>query len=289
MTSETPIRTILVVGSGTMGWGIFRSFARPPFAALMLSRNPKLLPPLPAGTRAFQALPATAPDLIIECIPEKLELKAELFRRIGQAYGAAPIVASNTSGLPLEDLATAYGHPQKFLGMHYFQPAEAFPLVEVIRIPQTDDRAVESVVAALADAGKEALRINRPIQGFLINRLQHAILHEAYYLIEQGIVTAADVDKVARQLLGPRMCITGLIEQKDIGGLETHALAQRAIIPYLWHGSEPCRLVQDKYARGDLGLESGRGFYDWSDKDPAQVRKIAGRRLAQLLAFLENL
>ncbi|MCJ7830482.1 MAG: 3-hydroxyacyl-CoA dehydrogenase NAD-binding domain-containing protein, partial [Desulfobacterales bacterium] len=125
MTSETPLRSIMVIGSGTMGWGVFHSFARPPFATLMLSRNPDRLPPLPAGTRACRDLPATAPDLIIECIPEKLELKAELFRRIGQAYGAVPIVTSNTSGLPLEDLAKAYGHPRQFLGMHYFQPAEA--------------------------------------------------------------------------------------------------------------------------------------------------------------------
>ena len=218
-----------------------------------------------------------------------LELKTELFQRIGRAYGALPIVASNTSGLPLADLAAAYGHPQRFLGMHYFQPAEAFPLVEVVRVPQTDDTVVERVIAALANTGKEALVLNRPVQGFLVNRLQHAILHEAYYLIEQGIVTVADVDKVARQMLGPRMCVTGLIEQKDIGGLDTHALAQQAIVPHLWHGSQPCRLVQEKYSRGDLGLKTGRGFYDWSDKDPAQVRKIAGRRLARLLAFIKDL
>jgi len=97
-----------------------------------------------------------------------------------------------------------------------------------------------------------------------------------------------DVDRAARRLFGPRMCITGLIEQKDLSGLDTHALAQQAIVPHLWHGAEPCRLLQDKYERGDLGLKTGRGFYDWSGKDPAKVRKDVNARLGRLIAFIDK-
>lgn len=286
MTTESRIHSVLVVGSGTMGWGILRSFAGSGFATTMLSRNPDRLPPLPEGARAVGALPVDPPDLIIESIPEKPELKIDLFRRMGEMYEAFPIFASNTSGLPLEDLAAACGTPRRFVGIHYFQPADVSPLVEVIPVADIDGSVVRKTVEALARTGKEALVLKKPVAGFLVNRLQHAILHEAYYLIEQGIVSAGDVDRVAGLLLGPRMCISGLIKQKDISGLDTHALAQQAIVPHLWHGAQPSRLVQDKYERGDLGLKTGRGFYDWSGSDPVEVRKAAGERLARLLTFL---
>jgi 3-hydroxybutyryl-CoA dehydrogenase len=288
MTTELMIRSVLIVGSGAMGWGILRSFAGSGFEATMLSRNPDLLPPLPEGARAVAELPADPPDLIIESIPEKPELKIDLFRRLGEAYGDVPIAASNTSGLPLEDLAAAYGHPHRFVGIHYFHPADVTPLVEVVPVADIDGGVVRRTVAALAKTGKESLVLKRPVVGFLVNRLQHAILHEAYYLIEQGIVSVEDVDRVARRLLGPRMCISGLIEQKDLSGLDTHALAQQAIVPHLWHGAEPGRLLQDKYERGDLGLKTGRGFYDWSGKDPVDVRKTAAERLTRLLEFIDK-
>lgn len=286
MTTESMIHSVLVVGSGAMGWGILRSFAGSGFDATMLSRNPDRLPPLPDGARAVDTLPTAPPDLIIESIPEKLGLKIDLFRRLGEAYGDLPIAASNTSGLPLEELAAAYGHPHRFVGIHYFHPADVAPLVEVIPVADIDGSVVRRTIAALARTGKESLVLKRPVVGFLVNRLQHAILHEAYSLIEQGIVSAEDVDRVARRLLGPRMCISGLIEQKDLSGLDTHALAQQAIVPHLWHGAEPIRFLQEKYERGDLGLKSGRGFYDWSGRDPVEVRKTAAERLSRLLEFL---
>lgn len=288
MTTELPVHAVLIIGSGAMGWGIMRSFAGAGFATTLLSRNPASLPPLPQGARAIAALPSAPPDLIIECIPEIAELKVDLFRRLGETYGDIPIAASNTSGLPLEELAAAYGRPHRFVGIHYFHPADVTPLVEVISVAATDGSVVQRTVAALAQTGKESLVLKKPVAGFLVNRLQHAILHEAYSLIEQGIVSAEDVDRVAQRLLGPRMCISGLIRQKDLSGLDTHALAQQAIVPHLCHSAEPSRFLQDKYERGDLGLKTGRGFYDWSGRDPAEVRKTAAERLTRLLEFLDR-
>ena len=89
-------------------------------------------------------------------------------------------------------------------------------------------------------------------------------------------------------MLGPRMCITGLIEQKDLSGLDTHALVQRAIVPYLHHSAEPSRLVQDMYARGDIGVKSGKGFYDWTKRDPKKRQAEARTKLAEILALLER-
>jgi 3-hydroxybutyryl-CoA dehydrogenase len=288
MTPSPTIRSVLIAGSGAMGWGILRSFAAAGFEVTLLSRNPGGLPPLPEGARAVRDLPTDPPDLVIETIPEVMELKTDLFGRLARAYGDRPIVASNTSGLPLEALAASHGHPRRFLGIHYFHPADVTPLVEVIPVEDPDGSVVGPTVAALARTGKETLVVRRPVAGFLVNRLQHAILHEAYHLIEEGVVTAEDVDRVARRLLGPRMCVTGLIRQKDLGGLDTHALAQQAIVPHLWHGAEPIRYLQDRYERGDLGLKTGRGFYDWTGQDPAEVRRRASEALTRLIAFLDT-
>jgi len=106
--------------------------------------------------------------------------------------------------------------------------------------------------------------------------------------MDEGVVTAEEVDRCAREILAPRICITGLIEQKDISGLDTHALAQQALVPLLHHGDRPGRTLQELYAAGHLGIKSGRGFYDWSGKDPANVKAEAARKLEELLAYLKE-
>ncbi len=280
--------SVLVAGSGVMGAGIAAAFLRSGAKVQVLSRSPERVPEKVPGVTGTAQLPDQAPDLIIESVPEKLDLKKRLYAEIEARYGGRPVLATNTSGLPLDDLATGLAHKGRFLGLHYFMPADVMPLVEVIRTSETSDEAAETVIAGVRACGQDPLVLNRPIEGFLINRLQHAILHEAYHLIEQGICGPEEVDHAARAMLGPRMCITGLIEQKDLSGLDTHALVQRAIVPYLHHSAEPSRLVQDMYARGDIGVKSGKGFYDWTKRDPKKRQAEARTKLAEILALLER-
>jgi 3-hydroxybutyryl-CoA dehydrogenase len=286
--SEAAIQRVLVAGSGVMGRGILATFAKAGFECALLSRHPDKLGALPDGVRAVGTLPREAPDLVIESIPEELDLKLELFRALDQAYGTATILSSNTSGLPLPAVAQALAHPERFCGLHYFQPPETFEFVELIEIAETAPWVAERMKRALERTGKQALHLKKPVAGFLINRLQHAILHEAYHLIEQGVTDAATVDMVARNMLGPRMAVTGLIEQKDISGLDTHALAQQAIVPHLHHGETPSRVVQDLFEAGDLGVKSGRGFYDWTQRDIAAFKRRAADKLARILAIVRE-
>ena len=278
---------VLVAGSGVMGRGIAASFARAGIATAVLSRRPEAVEGLDPAVAVLGALPEAAPELIVESIPEVEGLKLALYAKIERRYGGRPVLGSNTSGLSPEALAAPLGHPERFLGIHYFQPADVAPLVEVARVAKTADAALATAVRLLEASGRSAIVLNEPIAGLLINRLQHAILHEAYYLIERGICTAADVDQVAKLLLGPRMSVTGLIEQKDISGLDTHALAQAAIVPELFHGASPSRAVQDKYAGGRIGVKTGTGFYDWRGMDVAGYRAWAAGLLGRVLALLE--
>jgi 3-hydroxybutyryl-CoA dehydrogenase len=167
-------------------------------------------------------------------------------------------------------------------------PADTTPVVEVMAGPATPPAAVDRAARALERTGKETVVLYKPIVGFLINRLQHAILHEAYYLIEAGVASAADIDRAVARMLAPRMCLNGLIQQKDVSGLKIHADAQRSIVPKLFHNGTPNPMLQAMVERGEEGLSAGRGFYDWSGCDKELVRKLASSRLAGLLAFLER-
>ena len=279
---------VLIVGYGTMGQGIAVSFARGGHRVTVLSRNPERAGNALPGVEVVAELPDEPPDLIIEAIPEKFELKIALFSRLERAYRGRPILATNTSGLPLENLADALRHPERFLGIHYFHPAEVFPTVEVIPVAQTDQEVCKEVTAALKRNGQDAVLIRRPVAGFLINRLQHAVLHEAFSMIEQGLVTAADIDKVCRTMFGPRMCVTGLIEQKDLSGLETTAATQRNLVPELNHSGVPTRQIQDMVASGEDGAKSGKGFYDWSGRDVEAYKKRAMLKISRILDIISE-
>ena len=287
-TGNKLIETVMGVGYGSMGQGIVSSFAMSGFKTFVLTRDPSRLKNLPGKAIACANLPADIPDLIIEAIPEKIELKTALFAQLENEYGDIPILASNTSSLPLDEIASRLTRPERFIGIHYMHPAESLPMVEVIRVLQTSDRTLDRVKLALKQTGKDSLVLNKPIVGFLINRLQHALLHEAYFLIEQGIVDAKDIDQFAKWMFGPRMCVTGLIEQKDISGLDTHALAQQGIVPHLNLSREPSRVVQDLYHMGHLGIKTGRGFYDWKDHDPKSHKARTEQKLQKLLSLLKK-
>jgi 3-hydroxybutyryl-CoA dehydrogenase len=279
---------VLVVGAGTMGTAIADTFASAGVATALMSRNPAAISPSDNGLVVVGAFPSQPPELIIEAIPEDFELKADLFRQAESAYGGEPVLASNSSGLPLQQIADALSHPERFLGIHYFHPARELPLVEIVRVAETSDGCVAAALHLLSRSGRKAVVVRRPVPGALINRLQHAMLHEAYYLIAQGLAKPEDIDEAARWLLGPRMCISGLLEQKDIGGLQGHGIAQRTIVPDLCHDSRPSPVVQDMLARGDLGLRTGKGFYDWSGRDADAVAANASAKLRKLLCYLKG-
>lgn len=269
-----------------MGRGMARLFSRAGLRVTLVdTRDIDFTHP---GVVVAHEPPAEAPDLVIEAVFEEQHVKQAVFAGIEARYGGRPVLATNTSGLPLNELGAPLQHPQRFLAMHFFQPADVFPMIEVVRGQHTDDAAMAVAVAAVRRAGREPIILERAVNGYLINRLQHSILHEAYHLLESGIATADMIDKVAKHLLGPRLCITGLLEQKDLAGLEMHAQAQRSIVPTLSHTNVPSPYLQDMVARGDVGIRSGRGFYDWHGRDGAAAQRRAAERLERLLAYLEK-
>jgi 3-hydroxybutyryl-CoA dehydrogenase len=278
------IRRVAVVGAGVMGRGIATTFARGGFDVTLVSRNPAGVTDPPEGVRVERDPPPKA-DLVIESIPERLDLKQELFRRMDALYGGRTILASNTSGLPLAAIAKATLHPEVVVGLHYFQPAEAFEFVELAEVADTRPDVIERMTLALARTGKTALHLKKPVVGLLINRLQHSMAHEAYRLIDEGVADPATIDLVLKRMLGPRLSVTGLCEQKDWAGVILHAQAQQGIVPHLHHDRTPGRCCQELAAAGHDGVKTGRGFYDWAGKDVTALRRKNADKLRRILAI----
>jgi 3-hydroxybutyryl-CoA dehydrogenase len=289
MSSRSPIQSVLIVGYGVMGRGVSSTFAAAGFDTMIKSSRAAELDDLPDGVTASSDFPDAAPDLVIEFVPEDVAIKQQVFADVEAAWpDDEVIIATGTSGMSLDVLAEKLARPELFTGIHYFMPADTTAVAEVMAGPGAPADMVDAVADAVRRTGKEIVTLYKPIVGFLINRLQHIILHEAYYLVEEGVATPADIDMAARKMLAPRMCLNGLIEQKDTSGLEIHALAQRSIVPELHSVDTPNPLIQDMVARGEVGLSAGNGFYDWDGCDVGLVRKQSSERLRKLSKFLDE-
>ncbi len=266
---STPIQTVLIYGYGVMGRGVARTFAEAGFATFVKSSRAGKLEGLPAKTSVVERLPKEAPDLVIEFVPEDVRVKQAVYAEVEAAYpGEAPLIATGTSGLDLVELARKMKRPERFLGIHYFMPADTAPVVEVMAGLATSRADVDRVADALRRTGKEPVVLYKPIVGFLVNRLQHAILHEAYYLIEAGVASAEDIDHAARRMLAPRMCLNGLIQQKDISGLKIHADQDPRRCP----GVDRAEAVPQRDSQSDAP-DDGR---------PRPHRALGGQRLLRL-------
>ncbi len=284
-----PIESVVVVGYGLMGTGIVRSFARAGFRVAVVSRRAEALDDLPEGVAASPGMPAGVPDLLVETVVEDPAVKRAVYRAAEATYPPETVIASNTSGLPLQTLAEGLAYPERFVGVHWFHPADVFPMVEVVAGPSAPPATVDRVAEALTRTGKEPIVLYKPVVGYVINRLQHCLLNEAYHMIAAGIAPADTIDRVARRLLGPRLCVTGLVEQKDVGGLTIHARAHASIVPALFQTGAASPILEQMVARGDVGLDAGRGFYDWSGLDADTVRAETAGRLRAVLDALAAL
>src|SRR2546421_2331094 len=227
---STPIKTVLIYGYGVMGRGVAKTFADAGFATLVKSSRAGKLEGLPAKTGVVEQLPKEAPDLVIEFVPEDVRVKQAVYAEVEAAYsgnapGEAPLIATGTSGLDLVELARKMKRPERFLGVHYFMPADTAPVVEVMAGLATPRAEVDRVADALRRTGKEPVVLYKPIVGFLVQRPQHPIPPETYYLIEAGGGFLPDIQHPPRRVLAPRNWPNRLIQQKGISRLKIHAHA----------------------------------------------------------------
>ena len=201
--------------------------------------------------------------IVIEAVPEKLELKQDVLLRAERSATPSTLLASNTSSLSIGDMQGWLIRPELFLGLHFFNPVHINRLVEVVRGPATDESATQRALELVARIGKEAVLVNDS-PGFATSRLGVLLGLEAMRMVEEGVASAADIDKALE--LGYRHPM-GPLRLTDLVGLDVRLDIARYLHEKL--GAEhyrPPRLLEQMVADGHLGRKTGRGFYDWSEE-----------------------
>jgi 3-hydroxybutyryl-CoA dehydrogenase len=198
-------------------------------------------------------------DLVVEAVPERLELKRKLFAELGALLGRDVLLATNTSSLPIAEIAAAARHPERVVGMHFFNPVHLMKLVEVVRAPQSSEDALARAVALAQRLGKEPIRVEDS-PGFASSRLGVCVGLEAIRMLEAGVASAEDIDKAMVLGYGHPM---GPLRLTDLVGLDVRLSIAEYLAQELGPRFEPPQLLRDKVARGELGKKSGRGFYAW--------------------------
>ncbi|WBU61675.1 3-hydroxyacyl-CoA dehydrogenase NAD-binding domain-containing protein [Paracoccus albus] len=276
------MQRLVIIGAGTMGVRICRHFSTTGFNCALIDPVPEALGTARVELREGNEITfaANLDDLrtewkdaavVIEAVPERLDLKRQVIADLERFFTADTIIASNTSGLATAELTSGMAHPERFVITHFFNPADLIPAVEVVPAEATKAETTQRIATILAETGKQPAILQADIPGFIANRLQHAMLRECFHLIERGVADAQTIDTVTRYSIGVRLALNGPLMQRDLNGLDTHLNIARYLYPDLSTLQRPPELLEHKVARGETGRKSGIGFYNWDDAQKAQA------------------
>lgn len=224
-------------------------------------------------------------SFIIECIPEVLELKNDLFRKLDQMCAKEVILATNTSGLSPSRIASNLKYPERTLATHFWNPAHLIPLVEVLRAEFTDDKTFNRAIDMLKLMKKKPIEVKKEVPGLVGNRLQFALFREAQYLLEQGIASKEDIDAAVTYSIGRRLPVTGPLLSADMGGLDVFASISDYLFKDLSNADQSSANLKELVARRHFGQKNGAGFYFWDEKFSEEMNQ---KREEQLIRFLKE-
>ncbi len=311
------IKGVSVLGAGIMGHGIAQSFlmggypvslfdvAEPVlesarahiqqnlelFARHGLLAENGVLPCLERLTTTCDLKAAVAKaQFITEAAPENLELKQSLFEEVEKAAAQDAILASNTSSLTLARIGERVKERDRLVTTHWFNPPHIVPTVEVVRSPWTSDETMETTYSLLIRIKKSPVRIQKEIPGFLINRIQMAMVREILDLYEKGIASAEDIDKAVKGSIGFRLASIGPLLTMDLGGLKLWLRVCENLFPDIQSSTNPPAALVQLTEQGNDGIKTGKGFYDYTqDFSKAELDRAIQKRDEEFLHRLKNL
>lgn len=304
------IKNIGIAGAGIMGSSMGQIFASYGYKVVIYDLFEKALEP--ARQRISQALDALVSknemtaeqkkntlsrisfssdmkslkdcDFLVECVVEDMGIKHKFFEQLSEIMREDAIIASNTSGLSITKIAESVKNPARFAGMHWFNPPHIIPLIEVIKGDKTAQETADIIYDISLKIGKKPIYVNKDVPGFIANRIQLAVMRECVYMLENGIGTAEDIDKCMKYALGFRYACIGPFEVVDFGGLDTFY----HVADYLWEdlsdAKKPYGLFKKLIEEKNLGVKTGKGFYDYSGD---KAKKALDRRDKLFLTLKE--
>ena len=299
---------IAVVGGGTMGVDVALVFAAGGWKVHIVVRSQARRDALPnrlqSGIRrmgvgagvagrvqahaAMESLPWERIDLAIECVTEDLEVKRRVFSELEAGARPDAVLATNTSGFSLAQVGAGIRDVSRFVGIHFFMPAHLIPLVEIVRTEATKPGLPEKLGELMASLGKVPIQVRRDVEGFVANRLQHALLREAFALVESGVGTFEDIDAAVRFGFGFRFLAAGPFLQKELSGLDVLYKAAGNIWPSLCNAVTPSMALESRVRAGELGIKTRKGLFDWTEESAAAEKERFETVLDAALGVLES-
>ena len=306
---------VTVIGAGTMGHGLAVQFARMDQDVTLVDHRESNLEQARTQIRdavSFlneQRLAEVSPesildridfttdraegvstaDIVLETVSEDLAVKHEVFEAVANAAPAEAILATNTSGLRISDIATGVpDHADRIVGCHWWNPPYLMPLVEVVQGDETADSTVDRTMAFVRSVGRDPIRVNADVPGFVWNRIQFAVLREAMHIVESGIASLEDVDRAVRDGYALRTATVGPFETVDLSGLDLFRSIAEELYPHLCNDGEPASLLDEYIEVGRNGVADGAGFYEY-DEAPADVVRNRDERIAAIRRSLAGL
>ncbi|MBY0527154.1 MAG: 3-hydroxyacyl-CoA dehydrogenase family protein [Gemmataceae bacterium] len=304
---------VAVLGLGTMGHGIVQAFASkgiqvhaydewPHARRELLGRVRTILSDFvrvglhPAGQvesmlsritvhESMEAACRSA-TFVVEAVREDLAVKQALLAEVESHVGIDTILASNSSSFPISESGTRLKHPEQALVTHWFNPPHIVPTVEIVPSPLTREDITQAALALHRRIGKQAIVIRREVAGFLVNRVQVAVMREVWDLLEKGVASAEDIDAAIRGSMGFRLAALGPLRIHDFGGLDIQASVYRNLCPQLRSDTTLPTVVEKMVAAGHFGFKTGEGFYAYP---PEQADRALAERDERYLALLKLL
>ncbi len=306
------VKTVSIIGAGLMGHGIAQVFAQAGYNVLLrdikqeflsnaVSKMKENLQKLSAaGLVRKEEIDATISrvkttldmqealtnsDFMIEAATENIDLKKQIFREASKFAPERAVLATNTSGLPILDVAGVTNRPGKVIGTHFWNPPYLLRAVEVVKAAGTTDETVKVTCDLLTKVGKKPVVVKKDIPGQIGIRILYAMLREAMSLVEKGVASPEDIDTVVKEALGTRLPVVGVLELADLSGVDLVLMVSKRLFKDLDNSPEPSKFLTDMVADGHTGIKSSKGFYSWT---PQSVASIVKKRDEHLLRILKD-
>ena len=306
------VRNVTVIGAGLMGHGIAQVFAqsgykvnlrdiKAAFLANAMSRMKDNLTKLstaglvPKGeietilARVITTLDlkeaVAETDFVIEAATEDIDLKKQIFKEVDELSPPNTILATNTSGLPIVEVAQSTNRPTKVIGTHFWNPPYLLRAVEIVKGPETSDETIALTHDLLTKVGKKPVVVNKDIPGQIGIRILYAMIREAISLVEKGVATPKDIDTVVKEALGTRLPVLGALELADLSGVDLVLMVAKRLFKDLENTAMPSKLLEEMVAEGRNGIKTSKGFYDWT---PDSIDSIIRKRDEHLLSTLKE-
>jgi len=290
MKGVESIKTVLIAGSGVMGASFAQIFARKGFDVVLYDIAEEALDKAKNLIRVNQeseisegaitaeesaALTARISmttskdcfkdaDYVLEAIAEKMAIKHSFWKEVSEAVAEDVVLASNTSGLSITEISQAVKNPERFAGMHWVNPPHLIPLVEVIAGEDSAEETLDIITAVSEKLGQKPVRVMKDPPGFILNRLQYAVVREACHCVQEGYATVEDVDNVMKYGLGMRYAAIGPFETMDFGGIDIFNHVGSYLFDELSTAGGVPPILKEAFEEGKYGVKNGKGFYDYS-------------------------